>query len=161
LLTCLLGRGQPFTSELQGVTLELEGLAKHADLASPDGDTNLAWMKLRDRPWDDTDMRLTCTLDRLPDHSVPEERPNEVRPVVWLHLCRITHDYEPKKGEPDETVISDHILVLEKMTQKQGMYRRLGLASRGLVEPRGTPAAKRSFPEEIFSPEDRGRFRLV
>jgi hypothetical protein len=166
-LTCLLGRGQAFTSEFQGATLELEGLAKDADLLSPDDGTNRAVMKLRDRSWDDTGMLLTCTLDRLPNHTVPEERPEEVRPVIWLHLCRIIHDFESQNGQPGESVVHDFFLVLEKMPQKQGRYRRLGVAEWllgvaewGSVEPTGA-AARRSFPEEFFSPEDRGIFRLV
>lgn len=118
-------------------------------------------MRLRDHSWDDKDMRLICTLDRTPDHAVPEERPDVVRPVVWLHLCRITHDFETRKGQPEETHIDDFFLVLEEMPLKQGRYRRLGLANRGGVEPRGSPAAKSLFPEEIVGLEDHRRFRLV
>lgn len=161
LLIFLPGRGQPFTSELQGVTLEVEGLAKDGELLSPDDGTAVALMRLRGQSWEDRDTRLFCTLDRLPDHTVPEERPDEVRPVVWLHLCRITHDFETKKGQPEETHIDDFFLVLEEMPQKQGRYRRLGLANRGGVEPRGSPAAKRAFPEEILGQEERRRFWLV
>ncbi|KAK1836889.1 heterokaryon incompatibility protein-domain-containing protein [Podospora conica] len=152
-------RSQPFTSELQGAALEVEGLAKDADLASPDDGTHQAWTKLRDRSWEDTDAQMVCTLDRLPDQTVPEERPNQVRAAVWLHLCRITHDYEPRQGQSEETHINDYILVLERMSQDERRYRRLGLINRGSVKPR--EATEKSFPEDFFGLEDRRRFEIV